>query len=65
MWEHFIFLTEPMGSLSNFVIPDLHNLTWNTSFKILKGSFIESGCDWVLGCAHCFVMVLYVAGVEM
>jgi hypothetical protein len=54
-----------MGSLSNFVIPDLHNFAWNTSLEILKGSFIESGCDWVLWSAHCFVVVLYVAGVEM
>ena len=65
MWKHFILEAEPMGSINLFVIPNLHNFARDTSFKILKCSFIESGCDWVLGSAHCFVVVLYVAGVEM
>jgi len=54
-----------MGPLILFVIPYLHYLAGNASLNILKGRFIESRCDWVLGCTHRLVVVLYVTWIEM
>ena len=47
------------------VIPYLHDLSWYASLEILKGSFVESGCHWVLWSAHRLVMILDVTRVEM
>ena len=65
MRQHFIFSTEPMAPLILFVIPYLHYLAGNASLKILKDRFIESRCDWVLGCTDRLVVVLYVTWIEM